>query len=130
MRNIIAILLLSIPSFCVAQSNTLVISEVYGGGGNVNATYKSDYIQIFNLSPSPVNLEEYSIQVAEAGESKWAIINLSGVLQANHWYLLKGETGCTDGADLTLEDATANFNLNTTGGKIALVKSNKVLNTS
>jgi hypothetical protein len=31
-------------------SNSLVISQIYGGGGNTNAVYKNDFIEIFNRS--------------------------------------------------------------------------------
>ena len=30
------------------QPNNVVISQVYGGGGNSGATYKNDFIEIFN----------------------------------------------------------------------------------
>jgi hypothetical protein len=35
-----------------AASANLVISQVYGGGGNTGAPYTHDYIEIFNRSDS------------------------------------------------------------------------------
>ncbi|MEO6290535.1 MAG: lamin tail domain-containing protein [Ginsengibacter sp.] len=130
MKNIFIILFTFLSAFGVAQSNTVVISEVYGGGGDINATYKNDYIQLFNLSSTPVALDQYSIQVAQAGDKDWKVINLTGILQPSHWYLLKGESDGASGKELPLADATVSFDLNTQSGKIALVKSEKALTTS
>ncbi len=123
-------LFMTISLFCGAQSKTVVISEVYGGGGNLNSTYKHDYIQIFNLSSSPVDLSTYSLQIAETAGSEWSVINLSGVVQANHWYLIEGNSEGAYGADLPASDANGNFNLNTGSGKLALVNSGTKLTTS
>src|ERR1700685_3254460 len=49
-----------------AASTTLVISQVYGGGGNSGATLKNDFIEIFNLSSAPISLNGYSVQYASA----------------------------------------------------------------
>ena len=35
-------------------STTIVISQVYGGGGNTGATYKNDFIELFNRGATPV----------------------------------------------------------------------------
>ena len=34
------------PTFAVSPN--IVISQVYGGGGNAGATYKNDFIELFN----------------------------------------------------------------------------------
>ena len=50
----------------VAQANPagtdLVISQVYGGGGNSGATYTHDFVEIFNPTASSVSLAGMSIQ--------------------------------------------------------------------
>jgi hypothetical protein len=40
----------------LAVSPTLVISQVYGGGGNAGATYKNDFIEIFNRGTTSVDV--------------------------------------------------------------------------
>ncbi len=130
MKKNFTILFVVISFLCEAQSKTLVISEVYGGGGTLNSTYKNDYIQIFNLSSSAIDLSGYTIQFAPTSGSLWSTINLSGVVKANHWYLLKGNGDGTYGADLPNADATGNFNISTQNGKIALVNSDKALITT
>ena len=44
-------------------SANLVISQVYGGGGNSGATYKNDFIEIFNRGASSVSVVNWSIPV-------------------------------------------------------------------
>ena len=46
--------------------NALVISEVYGGGGNNGALYTHDFVEIYNRSGAPVSLANLSIQYASA----------------------------------------------------------------
>ena len=49
-----------------ATSTSIVISQVYGGGGNVNATFRHDFIVRFNLSNSTVDVSKWSVQYAAA----------------------------------------------------------------
>jgi hypothetical protein len=44
----------------------LVISQVYGGGGNASAPYMNDYVEIFNPTASSVTLIGWSVQYASA----------------------------------------------------------------
>ncbi len=130
MKKIFTFLFVIMAIFCGAQSKTLVITEVYGGGGNVNSSYKNDYVQLFNLSSSPIDLDGYTLQVAPASGSLWETISLSGIVPANHWYLIKGKGDGSYGADLPASDASGTFNINTESGKIALVNSRKPLATT
>ena len=45
-------------------SSTLVISQIYGGGGNSGATYKNDFIEVFNRGSAAVNVSAWSVQYA------------------------------------------------------------------
>src|SRR5687767_1238611 len=47
-------------------SPDLVISQIYGGGGNTGATYRQDFIEIFNRGTSSVPLAGRSLQYASA----------------------------------------------------------------
>ena len=49
-----------------AISTTIVISQVYGGGGNTGATYTHDFVELFNRGTSTVLLEGWSIQYTSA----------------------------------------------------------------
>ncbi len=45
------ILMLLAVMTTTAQVNNLVISQVYGGGGNTGATYRNDFIEILTQHP-------------------------------------------------------------------------------
>ena len=45
---------------------SVVISQVYGGGGNSGATYRNDFVELFNRGAEPVSLAGWSIQYASA----------------------------------------------------------------
>lgn len=49
-----------------APPSTVVIYEVYGGGGNTGAAYCNDYVILKNCSASDINIGGYSIQYTSA----------------------------------------------------------------
>jgi predicted extracellular nuclease len=57
-------------------STGIVISQVYGGGGNSGATLKNDFIELFNNGASPVDISTWSIQYASATGASWQVTNL------------------------------------------------------
>src|ERR1700761_9496520 len=64
-----------------AASSTVVISQVYGGGGNSGATLKNDFIELHNISSSPVNVSTWSVQyqfTSATGTGSWSTTNLTG----------------------------------------------------
>jgi hypothetical protein len=50
----------------LAISTTVVVSQVYGGGGNSGATYTHDFIGLFNRGSSPASVAGWSVQYASA----------------------------------------------------------------
>src|SRR5215475_8220248 len=62
-----------------AASATVVLSEVYGGGGNNGATYTNDFIELSNLAAAAQSLAGWSVQYQPAGgTSTWQVTPLSG----------------------------------------------------
>lgn len=111
----------------LAAPGAVVISQVYGGGGNSNAPYKNDFVEIFNRSDAVVSLNGWSLQYSSAAGSSWGNqkTNLSGSLQPGQYLLVQLGSGGTVGADLPAADivsATA-YNMSATAGKLALVNS-------
>jgi len=106
----------------------VVISQLYGAGGNTGATYNSDYIELFNRSDSPVSLDGWSVQYASATGSTWQVGQLSGMIGAGKHFLIR-LAGGSSGAALPAPDVTpANaINMSGTSGKVALVNSTAVL---
>lgn len=69
------------PRSIAAISETVVIGQVYGGGGNSGAFYKNDFIELFNRGTTPVNLNGWSVQYASATGTTWQVTPLSGMIQ-------------------------------------------------
>lgn len=66
----------------IATSPDLVISQVYGGGGNSGATYTNDFIELFNRGTSPASPIGWSVQYAAATGTVWQKTNLTATTLA------------------------------------------------
>jgi len=109
-------------------ANHVVISEVYGGGGNSGSTYKNDFVELYNPTSSSVDVSGWSVQYASAtGTSSWQVTNLTGTI-APHGFFLVGEAAGTGGTvSLPTPDVVGTLALSSTAGKIALVSSTSAL---
>ncbi|MBI5963342.1 MAG: ExeM/NucH family extracellular endonuclease [Chloroflexi bacterium] len=110
-----------------AVSSSIVISQVYGGGGNTGSTYTNDYIEIFNLGTAPINLSGWSVQYASATGTTWAKTDLSGTVQPGQYYLIQEAAGTGGTQPLPTPDATGTLSMSGTNGKVALVSSGALL---
>ena len=105
-----------------AASSTLVISQAYGGGGNSGATFKKDFIEVFNLSSAPISLNGYSVQYASSTGGFSGLTTLPNItLQPGHYFLIEEAAGAGGTVDLPTPDATGSINMSATTGKVALV---------
>jgi hypothetical protein len=108
----------SSTNFTILQSPVL-ISQVYGAGGNSGAIYKSDYIELYNRSEAAVDLTGWSVQYASASGTSWQSVPLAASLAPGKYYLVK-LAGGTTGSALPSADATGTINMSGTQGKVAL----------
>ena len=118
------------PPLIPSPSSAVVISQVYGGGGNSGATYKNDFIELFNRGDASVDLTGWSVQYAAATGSTWSVTSLSGSLAEGHYYLVKEAAGSGGTTDLPSPDATGNIDLNASAGKVVVVNSTTALSGS
>ncbi len=126
------ILFLGVAAPAAAQScagvNCLVISQIYGGGGNSGATFKNDFIEIFNRGSAPVSLSGVSVQYASATGTSWQVTSLSAInLQAGQFYLIQESAGAGGTTNLPTPDDTGSIAMSATAGKVALVNSTTAL---
>jgi uncharacterized protein len=127
MMAVKARLLLAIGIMCAAYAlshaqNNVVISQIYGSGGNTGATYKNDFIEIFNLQNVTVDISTWSVQYRTAGGTSWSKTNLAGILQPGQYHLIQLAQGAIgDGAALPTPYTTGTTNLNGPSGVAALV---------
>ena len=105
-------------NFTILQSPVL-ISQVYGAGGNSGAIYNSDYIELYNRSEAAVDLAGWSVQYASASGTSWQSVPLVASLAPGKYYLVK-LAGGTTGSALPSPDATGTINMSGTQGKVAL----------
>jgi len=132
--TILALMLMALPmqSALAAGSTTIVISQVYGGGGNTGApaaTLKNDFIELYNLGVSAVDITGWSVQYASATGTTWASKTiLSGMIQPGQYYLIQEAAGTGGTVDLPTPNAIGTIAMAAGAGKVALVNNSTTLN--
>ena len=103
-----------------AQSS-IVISQVFGGGGNAGARLKNDFVELFNRGTIAVDVSKWTVQYASATGSIWDTVVLSGTIQPGQYFLIQLAQGTGNTPGLSAPDVTGKLNLSATAGKVALV---------
>jgi len=115
------------PSLAAAVETEIpagvVISQVYGGGGNSGATYTNDFIEIYNGSLADVSLDGWSVQYASSAGTTWAVTRIGGTLQSGQYYLVQESKGTGGTTPLPTADTSGTTAMSATSGKVALVSS-------
>jgi DNA/RNA endonuclease G (NUC1) len=106
---------------------SLVISQIYGGGGNSGATFKNDFIELYNPGGSPVSVAGWSVQYASAAGTTWQVTALSGTIPAGGYYLVQEAQGSGGTVALPTPNATGTIAMGATAGKVALSASTTAL---
>jgi uncharacterized protein len=111
-----------------AASASVVISQVYGGGGNSGAVFTHDFIELHNRGSAPVDLTGWSLQYTSAtgtgnfGSSSTQLTELSGTIAAGGYLLVQEATNAAVGDPLPAPDIidSTPINMSGTAGKVAL----------
>src|SRR5438552_5427171 len=114
--------LILLPTAAGAGTSDVVVSQIYGGGGNTGATFRNDYVELFNAGSGAADLSGWTVQYATAAGTTWQTTALSGAIPAGRYYLVQLASNADVGAALPPPDATGTSNLGGTSGKIALVR--------
>lgn len=114
----------------LASSNGVVISQVYGGGGNAGSVFKNDFIEVFNGGSAPVSLTGWSVQYSSAAGTSWQVTQLSGSLAPGQYYLVQESQGAGGTTNLPTPNAIGTIAMSATVGKVALVSSTTALSGS
>src|SRR5581483_8292158 len=72
-----------------SASPDLVVSQVFAGGGNANAPYTNDFVELFNRGGTTVDLTGWSVQYASGAGTTWQATPLSGSVPAGGRYLVQ-----------------------------------------
>jgi uncharacterized protein len=103
-----------------AASPDVVISQVYGGGGNSGATYTNDFIELFNRGTTTVDLTGWSVQYVSATGTSYQVTTLAGSIPAGAHYLVQESAGAGGTTPLPTPDATGSIAMSASAGKVAL----------
>jgi len=115
------------PAHAVDLTSPVVLSEVYGGGGNAGSTYQNDFIEIYNSGATPVDLSGWSVQYASATGTSYAKTNISGTVAAQSFYLVQEAKGAGGTTPLPTPDVIGTIPLSGSAGKVALVRTQTAL---
>ncbi|MEO6922589.1 MAG: lamin tail domain-containing protein [Bryocella sp.] len=112
-------------------STTVVISQVYGGGGGASGTYNADYAELFNLGSTSVDISGYAVQYASALNvaSATAFAIPAGTTLAPGKYYLVAATAGTGLANLPVTpDVTfSGIGFSGSNGKVFLTNNSTAL---
>ena len=109
------------------SAGTIVISQIYGGGGNSGATLQNDFIELFNTGLSPVDITGWSVQYASTTGSSWQKTVLAGQIAGGAYFLVQEAQGAGGTTPLPTPDATGSIPMSSTAGKVALVNNSVAL---
>ncbi|GAA2726643.1 lamin tail domain-containing protein [Actinocorallia aurantiaca] len=107
-----------------AASADLLISEVYGGGGNSGAVLTNDFIELANAGTAPLSLDGYSVQYISASpgaSTTWQVTPLGGTVPAGGRFLVQEAAGSGGTLALPAPDAVGSIPMSATNGTVALV---------
>lgn len=112
----------------VSIDATVLINEVYGGGGNNGAAFTRDFVELVNTGDTAVDLGSWSVQYASATGTSWQVTPLTGMSIQPGGKLLVGQA---TGSNTTLPgfdaDVEGRIPMSGTEGKVALVDSAEAL---
>ena len=112
-----------------ALSSDIVISQIYGGGGNAGATYTHDFVELFNRGTVAVDVTGWSVQYASAtgggffGATTTQITPLTGTIQPGQYFLVLEASAGANGVAPPATDVTdaSPIAIGGSAGKVALV---------
>ncbi|ULT56795.1 Ig-like domain-containing protein [Neobacillus drentensis] len=107
------------------QADHVVISQVYGAGGNSGATYSNDFIELYNPTDKDVSLDGWSVQYASSTGTGWSVTPIvTGTIKSHGYFLIQGAIGTTvKDKPLPTADVTGSLAMGAGTGKVVLVNS-------
>jgi predicted extracellular nuclease len=105
-----------------AQDSPIVISQIFGAGGNSGAKIKNDYIELFNRSADPVSVDGWSVQYASASGTSWQVTKLTGSILPGQYFLVGEALGNGGDTDLPAPEVSGSIPMAGGAGKVALSK--------
>lgn len=103
----------------------IIISEVYGGGGNSGATLKSDFVELYNTTSSAINISGWSVQYYSAtgtapATGNTGVIPEGKIIPAHGYFLIAAAAGTGGTVDLPTADVITALAMSGSAGKVIL----------
>ena len=120
---------LSLTVWVAPGNNPIVMSQIYGGGGNSGALYTNDYVQLYNRGNTTVDIGGWSLQYAPAtGTGDWTGRQpLGGQIAPGGYYLIALASGGAVGGPLPAANVNGSINIAQGAGKLALTDTGDLL---
>ncbi|MEJ7795015.1 MAG: ExeM/NucH family extracellular endonuclease [Nocardioides sp.] len=115
----LAVVATSAPATADPAGTDLVISEVYGAGGNDGSNYTHDYVELYNPTSAAINVDGWSVQYRSATGTSANVTNLDGQVAPGRHYLVTMGAGAA--AAVPTPDATGSANMSGAKGVVLLV---------
>lgn len=114
-------LAVALSALAPAANAAVVISQVYGGGGNSGATIKNDFIELFNNGATAQTIGGWTVQYASSTGSTWqsTLIPAGTLLPAGQYFLIKQAIGAGGTVDIAF-DLAGVIPMSGSSGKVAL----------
>ena len=110
------------------STSTVVISQVYGGGGNSGAPLRYDFIELFNRSSESLPLTGWSVQYGSSTGVFSSKTDLTGSIAAGGYLLIQQASGANTALPgLPTPDVIGTIAMGGTTGKVALVRNTALL---
>src|SRR4051812_7131813 len=77
------------PASANPSGTGLVISEVYGGGGNSGAPLTNDFVELYNPTAAAISVSGLSVQYRSATGTSAQVTALAGSVPAHAHYLVQ-----------------------------------------
>lgn len=110
-----------VASAAANAAGEVVISQVYGGGGNSGATLTNDFVELHNNTEAPIVVDGWSVQYGSATGTSQQVTRLAGTIQPGSYYLVQEAVGTGGSVALPTPDVTGNIAMSATAGKVFLV---------
>lgn len=128
LRSLFFVLSIYFISFTQQIFAQVVISEVYGGGGNSGSIWKDDFIELYNPADFSVSLDGWSVQyISATGTGTWKVTNLTGSIASHGFYLIQEDSGSGGTMDLPAPDAIGSIGISASAGKVVLCSTTTAL---
>ena len=117
---------LALPFALAAPAHAgVVISQVYGGGGNGGAALQHDFIEVFNNGTTAASVGGWSVQYASATGASWAVtpIPANTTLPPGSYLLIREAAGANGAATPVIGDVNGTVAMAAGAGKVALSSS-------